>query len=205
MQSHRRSRGKVVFEALCGLGLAASFAAAWDQVGAPALLASASITALFAIYWAFGLFGRDPTHQAEQPAAAVAPAPPAEPPTPVVAVAPPVEQPTPAVAAAPQVAVETLRLEEVFARDAQEAVEREPEVVAEPEPVAKAPKKPRARKAKKATADAGAIVEQPEPAAFAEPAFHALPLEPLFEPQPFARQPRAFGRKSRGPRPLSAA
>ena len=200
MPSHRRSRWKILFEVLCGLGLVASFVAAWDQTGAPAFLASASITASFAIYWAFGLLARDRTHQAEQPAA-----PPVEQPTPAVAAAPQVEQPTPAVAAAPQVAVETLRLEEVFARDAQEAVEREPEVVAEPEPVAKAPKKPRARKAKKATADAVAIVEQPEPAAFAEPAFHALPLEPLFEPQPFARQPRAFGRKSRGPRPLSAA
>jgi hypothetical protein len=192
MHSHRRSRGKVVFEALCGFGLAASFVAAWDQTGASALLVSAAVMGLVATFWLFGLLARDRTHQAEQPGA-------------VVAVAPQVEQPTAVVEAAPQVAVETLRLEEVFARDAEEAFEPEPDVVAEPEPVAKAPKKPRARKAKKAAADAVAIVEQPEPAAYADSAYHALPLEPLFEPQPFARQPRAFGRKSRGPRPLSAA
>jgi type IV secretory pathway VirB10-like protein len=205
MPSHRRSRGKVLFEALCGLGLAASFAAAWDQTGASAFLASASITALAAIYWSFGLLSRDRAYQVEEPAAVVAVAPPVEQPTPVVAVAPPVEQPTPVVAVAPQVAVETLRLEEVFARDAEEAFAHEPEVVAEPEPVAKAPKKPRARKAKKAAADAVPIVEQAEPPAYADAAYQGIPLEPLFEPQPFARQPRAFGRKSRGPGTLSAA
>jgi len=192
MHSDRRSRGKVLFEALCGFGLAASFAGAWDQTGASALLASAAIVGLVAIYWSFGLLGRERTHQVEQPAAAVA-------------AAPPVEQPTPAVAVAPQVAVETLRLEEVFARDAEEAVELEPEFVAEPEPAAKAPKKLRTRKTKKAAAEAVAIVEQAEPAPYADSAYQGVPLEPLFEPQPFARQPRAFGRKSRVRGPLSAA
>ncbi len=205
MHSQRRSRWKVLFEALCGLGLAASFAGAWDQTGASAFLASASITALVAIYWAFGLLGRDRSHQAEQPSPVVAVAPRAERPSPVVAVAPQVEQPSPVVAAAPQVAVETLGLEEVFARDAEEAFEREPEVVAAPKAVAKAPKKPRARKAKKVAADAVPVIEQAESPAYADSAYQGLPIEPLFEPQPFAREPRAFGRKSRGPRPLSAA
>jgi hypothetical protein len=175
MHSHRRSRVKVLFEALCAFGLAASFAAAWDQIGAPAFLASASITGLFAIYWSFGLFARDRSHQAEQPGAVVAAAP----------------------AVAPQVEVEPVRREEVLAR--------EPEVAAEPEPVAKVAKKPRARKTKKAAADAVPAIEQAEPPAYADSAHQGLPLEPLFEPQPFARQPRAFGRKSRGPRNLSAA
>lgn len=192
MHSYRRSRGKVAFEALCGFGLAASFAAAWDQTGASALLASASIMGLVAIYWSFGLLGRDRPHQVEKPAA-------------VVAVAPQVEPPRAVVAVAPQVEVETLRLDEVFARDAEEASALEPEVVAEPQPVAKAPKKPRARKAKKAASETVPIVEQMEPAPYADSALQGLSLEPLFEPQPFARQPRAFGRKSRGPRPLSAA
>jgi hypothetical protein len=192
MHSQRRSRWKVAFEALCAFGLAASFAAAWDQVGAPAFLASAAITGLFAIYWSFGLFARDRSHQVEQPRA-------------VDVVPQPVEQPTPVVAVTPQLAVETLRLDEVFARDAEEAFASEAEVAAEPKPVAEAPKKPRARKAKKTAADAAPIVEQAEPAAYADSAHQGLPLEPLFEPQPFARQPRAFGRKSRGPRNLSAA
>jgi hypothetical protein len=190
MHSHRRSRGKILFEALCAFGLAASFAGAWDQTGASALLASASVMGLFAIYWSFGLFSRERAYQAEQPSA-------------VVAVGPQVEQPTPVVAVAPQVEVETLRLEEVFARDAEDALE--PEVVAEPKPVAKAPKKPRARKTKKAAADVVAVVEQAEPPAFADSPYQGLPVEPLFEPPPFARQPRAFGRKSRVRGPLSAA
>ena len=130
---------------------------------------------MFAIYWSFGLFARDRSHQAEQPSAVVAAAP----------------------VVAPQVEVETAPREEVFAR--------EPEVVAKPEPVAKAPKKPRARKAKKAAADAAPVIEQAEAPTYADSAYQGLPLEPLFEPQPFARQPRAFGRKSRGPSNLSAA
>jgi len=205
MHSYRRSRGKVAFEALCGFGLAASFAAAWDQTGASALLASASIMGLVAIYWSFGLLGRDRTQQVEQPSEVVAVAPQVEQAKSVAAIAPQVEQPPAVVAVAPQVEVETLRLDEVFARDAEEAFAREPEIVAEAKPVAKAPKKPRARKAKKAAADAAPIVEPMEPAPYADSALQGLSLEPLFEPQPFARQPRAFGRKSRGPRPLSAA
>jgi len=184
MQSHRRSRGKILFEALCGFGLAASFAGAWQQTGASALLASASIMGLAAIYWSFGLLGRDRAHQVEQPTAAIA-------------VAPQVEQARAAVAVAPQFEVQTAGPSEVFAH--------EPEVVAEPKPVAKAPKKPRVRKAKKVAADAVTAAEQAGPAAYPDSAYQGLPLEPLFEPQPFARQPRAFGRKSRVRGPLSAA
>ncbi len=192
MHSHRRSRGKVLFEALCGFGLAASFAAAWDQTGASALLASAAIMGLAATYWLFGLLGRDRSHQVEQPTA-------------VVALAPQVEQPSAVVAVTPQVEVETLRLEEVFARDAEEALAPEPEVAVEPQPVAKAPRKPRARKAKKTAADAVPVVEQPELPGYSDSAQQGLSLEPLFEPPPFAREPRAFGRKSRVRGPLSAA
>ena len=179
MHSQRRSRWKVLFEALCAFGLAASFAVAWDQVGAPAFLASAAITALFATYWSFGLFARDRSNHVEQPIAVVAAAP----------------------IVAPQVEAEPAPREEVFAREPEVVAEPELEVVAEPEPVAKAPRKPRARKTKKA-ADAAS---QPEPAAYSDSAVLGIPLEPLFEPQPFARQPRAFGRKSRGPRTLPAA
>ena len=197
MHSHRRSRAKVLFEALCGFGLAASFAVAWDQTGASALLVSASIMGLVAIYWSFGLLGRERTHQVEQPKAVVAVAPPVEQPSAVVTVAPPVEQPSAVVEAAPRAEVETAAHVEVLVL--------EPEVVAEPKPAAKAPKKPRARKAKKAAADVVTAFEQAEPAAYADSAYQGLPLEPLFEPQPFARQPRAFGRKSRVRGPLSAA
>ena len=191
MHSHRRSRGKVLFEALCALGLAASFAGASDQTGSSALLASAAIMALFAIYWAFGLVARDRTHRAEQPGAAVE------------------VQPSATVAEAREAAVEADAGEEACAREPQapatnavDVVPFEPDVPAEPAAVAPAPKKKRARKAKKAAADAAPVVEKSEPGAFGEPVAHGVSLEPLFEPQPFVRQPRAFGRKARGPRTL---
>lgn len=57
MHSHRRSRAKTLFEVLCALALGASFVLAWDQTGATALLASASISILIGLYWTFGLFG----------------------------------------------------------------------------------------------------------------------------------------------------
>src|SRR5688572_1340198 len=72
MHSHRRARGKVLFEALCALGLAASFAGAWVETGSSALLASASIVALFAVYWSFGLVARDRVEVPAQPSVAVA-------------------------------------------------------------------------------------------------------------------------------------
>ncbi len=164
---HRRARGKILFEVLCALALAASFAGAWDQTGSSALLGSAAVVALFAVYWLFGLFARDPVDAAQLPAA---------------------------VAETRETAVETPVQEEVFAW--------EPKVPAEPEPVAAAPKKRPTRKAKKAAAVVAPIVEPLEPVAIEEPVFDGPPLEQLFDPQPFVRQPRAFGRKSRGPRPL---
>jgi len=72
MHSHHRGRGKVLFEVLCASGLAASLAGAWDQTGSSALLASASIMALFAVYWSFGLVARDRRDEAAQPTAIVA-------------------------------------------------------------------------------------------------------------------------------------
>src|SRR5687768_17751517 len=75
MHRHHRGRGKIFFEVFCALGFAASFAGAWDQTGSSALLASASIVALFAVYWSFGLFARDRLDDVAKPAAAVAEAP----------------------------------------------------------------------------------------------------------------------------------
>jgi hypothetical protein len=170
MHSHQRPRGKILFEVLCALGLAASFASAWDEIGSPSFLASASITGLFAIYWSFGLFARRRTIDSPTFAAAVA--------------------------EASGAVVEIAMPEEVLAF--------EPEVLIEPEPVAARPKKQRARKAPKAEAVVTQVIDQPEPVVFEEPVYNGLPLEPLFDPQPFVRQPRAFGRKERGRRPLPA-
>ena len=169
MHSHQRSRGKILFEVLCALGLAASFASAWDEIGSPSLLASASIMALFALYWSSGLIARDRVEVVAQTAVAVVDAPQAE--------------------------VEFVAPEAVFAC--------EPDILAEPEPVAAPPRKRPARKARKAAAVVASMVERPEPDAIEEPVSDGPPLEPLFDPQPFARQPRpAFGRRARGPRPV---
>lgn len=188
MHSQHRARGKILFEVFCALSSAASFVSAWDQTASSALLASASIMALFAIYWSFGLFARGRAEDVAQPTAAIADAP-------VVDVAP---QPVAAVAETQEVDVQSVVPEDVFAR--------EPDLPGKPEPVSAKPKKRRAPKAQKAAAVVAPAVERPEPGAIEEPVSDGLHLEQLFDPQPFARQARpAFGRKSRGPRPLSAA
>jgi hypothetical protein len=169
MHCHHRSRGKVLFEVVCALGLAASFAAAWDDIGSTPLLASAAIVSLFAIYWSFGLFARRPADEVMESAAAVAIAPEAE-----IRIAVEPEHPVHAT-----------------------------EFQSDPEPVVDPPKKRPPRKPKKAAVP---IVELSEPVAVAESSYNGPPLEQLFDPQPFVRQQRtAFGRKSRGPRPLSPA
>ena len=188
MHSHRRPRGKTAFEVLCAASLAASFVAAWDQTGVTALLASASIVGLFALYWSAALFARE----------AVA----------VEAVPSPVEfvpQPEP-VAEAPRI--------EIFPFDPEPALPAEPladsEQANEPELVVKqAPieAKPKRRSKKSRPKAEEALIEQQSAIAAEESVFsEPVHIEQLFDPQPFARQPRpAFGRKSRGPRPLPAA
>ena len=165
MHSHRRHRGKVLFEVLCALALGASFAGASDQTGSSALLGSGAILALFALYWSFGLFARREVGEVAQAAAV---------------------QPQEA-EVAPMVQDEAYAVEE--------------EVVPEPAPLLAPPKKRPPRKSKKAAV--APVVELPEPVAFEEPAFDGPPVAQLFDPQPFVRQPRAFGRKARGPRPVA--
>lgn len=60
MQSFHRSRVRIFFEVLCVFALAASFAGAWMQVGASALLAAASVAGLYGLVHAVDLFRRNP-------------------------------------------------------------------------------------------------------------------------------------------------
>ncbi len=60
MQSVQPSRGRILFEVLCAFALAASFAGAWMQLGASALLAAASVAAFYGLVHAFDLFRRNP-------------------------------------------------------------------------------------------------------------------------------------------------
>lgn len=55
MHSFHHSRGRIVFEVLCALGMAASGVAAWRQTGASALLAAAAIAALYGFAHLFDL------------------------------------------------------------------------------------------------------------------------------------------------------
>lgn len=195
MHSHRRPRGRIFFEVLCAVTVGASFVGAWIQTGAWAFLAPAFVFTLFGLYWSFDMFGRSAAPAAVQPTAA--PVREAEP----VA---PVEIRTFEPAA-------TFAAEPEFAPIVPVAL-----ATAEPEPEPAVEAKPK-RRPKKAKPEVTAIVAEPanEPApvvfdeapSFEEPEHHEPHIEPLFDPQPFARQARpAFGKRPRGPgpRPLPA-
>ena len=212
MQSHRRPRGKIFFEVLCALLIGASFVGAWIQTGAWAFLGPAFVFTLFGLYWSFDMFGN------REPAPAA------------VAVEPSVA----AVADPAPVAIRTFEPAAEYVAFKPEAVIEQPVALAvadiEPKPVAEA--KPK-RRSKKAKPEAVAIVAEPvaeptpepvvepdpeppveqapvvfdEASSFEEEEHHETHIEPLFDPQPFARQARpAFGKRPRGPgpRPLPA-
>ena len=208
MQSHRRPRGKIFFEVLCALFIGASFVGAWIQTGAWAFLGPAFVFTLFGLYWSFDMFGsREPVRAA----AAVEPS-----------VAPVLARESEPVAA--PVAIRTFEPAAEYVAFEPEPVVEAPVALAEfvPGPVVEA--KPK-RRSKKAKAEPVAIVAEPvaepdpeplveqAPVVFDEaPSFegdehHEPHIEPLFDPQPFARQARpAFGKRPRGPgpRPLPA-
>ena len=205
MHSYQPSRGRIFFQVLCAFGMSASLAVAWMQTGAIALLAGASIAALFGLVHFFDLFRRSPAVEAEpqridfdthlemQP---------------VQVPEMPVE---PQVAVVPQPVMDIVGIED---EPVVEAVPFEPA----PPPAkasrnAKAPRKGGSRrKAAPKTDDVATLPladeaegelpspldaelpdEMPEPP---EVPLHP-PVTPLFEPEPFGRQPHraTFGRK----------
>ena len=66
MHSFHQSRGRILFEVLCALGMVASFVGAWQQTGASALLAAASVAGLYGFVHLFDLARREPV-EAEAP------------------------------------------------------------------------------------------------------------------------------------------
>jgi hypothetical protein len=60
MQSFHHSRGKIVFEVCCALAVSASCVGAWMQTGAWAMLAVASVAALYGFTHVFALRPRRP-------------------------------------------------------------------------------------------------------------------------------------------------
>ena len=198
MHSHRRSRGKIFFEAFCAVCVGVSFVGAWIQTGAWAFLAPAFVFTLFGLYWSFDMAGsRDMAVAAAEPA------------------------PEPSRAIEPQPAAD-IRFER-FELPAEAVPGPEIAPVAEamaemdvvpfapvPERLAEAKPKRRSKKAVKAAEPMVAPVVTPEPPVdepHHEDAHHEVHIEQLFEPQPFVRQARpAFGKRNRGPgpRPLPA-
>jgi hypothetical protein len=184
MHSFHQSRGRVFFEVLCALAVSASCVGTWMQTGAPAPLAAAAATLLYGLVHLFDM--RRP-----RPAVAKLATVEAVPVQPVrdIVVADRVEVAEPAAPAErkarqPKAPKKTSRRR----ASAANAVEPTPVMAVEtPEPVpvveASAPEPER--------------VEEPTtvwPLAVEETA-HAAPA-PLFEPEPFVRQQRAFGRKA---------
>ena len=199
MHSFQPSRGRISFEVLCALGIAASCASAWMQTGASALLGAAGISALYGLVHFFDLFRRSPA----------------------TAVEPQRIEFEPEVQAEPVFARQDARprLVAIEPEPPEESVEPVVEApVEEAAPTAKsarrakAPRKSGGRKASgdkaaklvaAAPGETEAETPLPEIANGADPDpfdehFHA-PVAPLFEPEPFVRQQQRamFGRKSR--------
>ena len=205
MHSHRRPRGRILFEAICALTVGVSFVGAWIQTGAWAFIGPAFVFTLFGLYWAIDLFGQESPALAAHSVAA--PLRVAEP-EPVLdkesAVMPEIRfEPFEAhVEAAPEPVGDHLDEPEVHT----DVVPFVPEPVIAPEPVMMTEPRPRAKKARAPKKAAEPVVEQAPALSAAEQ--HEQHIEQLFDPQPFARHARpAFGKRSRGPggsRPLPA-
>ena len=201
MHSFQPSRGRILFDVLCALGMVASCVGAWKQTGASALLLAAVIAGLYGFVRLFDLARRDPAKAEEPQRIEFEPELQAE-----------VPAPAPPVAAEPQ-------------PDAQPSIE-EPEAVEAVAPrTGSGRRKGGSRKgggrrtsakkeakvielapAEEAVARLPMVEEVPEPAAVPDDEFAfareddtGTPhIAPLFEPEPFVRMPRqAFGRRGR--------
>ena len=91
MLSFHQSRGRILFEVLCALGIVASCVGAWQQTGASALLAAAAVAGLYGFVHLFDLVRGEPLEAAAPQRIAFEPEaeaalPPVEPPFPNVAI-----------------------------------------------------------------------------------------------------------------------
>jgi len=199
MHSFQPSRGRVLFEFACALGVVASCVGAWKQTGASALLLAAVAVGLCGFVRLFDLARGEPAEAAEPQRIDFATDEQDEVPTGLDVV-------VPMVVAEPRV-VAVDSIEQV------EAAERAATPVSESRR-AKTPRKSGGGRKAKASKEAKAIeiapaedesdfappmpiaeMEADVPEAFEED--HHSPLTPLFEPDPFARMQRpAFGRKA---------
>jgi hypothetical protein len=203
MHSFQPSRGRVFFEVLCALGMSASLAGAWQQTHATALLGAAGIAALYGLVHLFDLRRPKSVVAVEPQRVAFAPEA-ADIVVPIVAAEEPesaehhVEQAAVAEPAAPRSGGGRRTggsRKSSAKRTKTPKVETTDELVpagetAVPWPMAEEPE----------------VEPAIEPSLTVEEEFAFLPedeaarshIEPLFEPEPFARMPRrAFGRRGR--------
>jgi hypothetical protein len=198
MHSFHQSRGRILFEVFCTLGISASCVFAWMQTYAPAMLGVAGFAGLYGLVHLFDMARRNPPVAAPVEVSApvtddrgdllvyleedepellleaepqvVEAAEEAQPP-----VAEPVQESEPEV-------VEPLQQREPAADVVQEA---EPEAVVEP--------------VQEAEPEAPDPVEEAAPIEPAHDEPEYSPVAPLFEAEPFVRQQRAaFGRRRAG-------
>jgi hypothetical protein len=198
MHSFQPSRGRVLFDFLCALGMVVSCVGAWKQTGASALLAAASVAALFGFVRLLDL--RRPNQAVEPQRIEFENEVEADVPAPRDTVVPlrvaPVEQEAVVEPAKPQresrgakppskaaarraKAPKTAKVVELASPDVTEALELSPaEEIELSDP---------------ASTDEMEFFEPVTAEESAQP--H---IAPLFEPDPFARMPRpAFGRRGR--------
>ncbi len=183
MHSFHQSRGRILFEVFCALGISASCVAAWMQTYAPAMLAVAGFAGLYGLVHLFDMARRGPAVAATVEAAAPVTDDRGdllvylEPDEPELMLDPEPQLDEVAEEARPEVAepVQENELEVVEPREPEPAAD----LVEEAEPEAANPEQ-----------DSTPI----EPA-HEEPQYS--PVAPLFEAEPFVRQQRtAFGRKA---------
>ena len=218
MQSFHHSRGRILFEVLCALSISASCVGAWMQTNASALLAAASVSALYGLVHLFDMRGRKPAVAAERQQVATATdretAVPGHQET--LALSPPAELQLTAetnvqqVAKADPPAPKATRARKTKA--APKAGRRRASAREETKVVEVAP--PEEANVTEFVPEEPKVVEliRPEEPKTAEPApsedaqaptppppdeTAPIPLTPLFDPKPFVRQQRAaFGRKA---------
>lgn len=197
MRSFHQSRGKFLFEVLCALVIAASCAGAWMQTGAWALLPVALVALLYSVVHAFERARRNPVSAADPERIDFATDQHSS-----VLVEPDSGVPLTATnqKETSDVTMEEVKLVELAAP--RESKGRR----------AKAPRKGGGRRAsepkgskvtertppEEAEVAVPVVIEKAEVAAPLPPEEDShVPLVPLFEPEPFARHPRAmFGRKA---------
>ena len=203
MHSFQPSRGRVLFEVLCALGMSASFAGAWLQTHATALLGAAGIAALYGLVHLFDM--RRP-----KSAAAVEPQRVEFAPEAADIVVPMVKAEEPEAA---EHHVEEVAVMEPAAprsgdgrrsggsRKGSGRRTKAPKAAkaAEPAPVEEADVPwPMVEKAEAESVIEPGMTAEEELAFLPEEEAARSHIEPLFEPEPFARMPRqAFGRRGR--------